>query len=282
VGKVRLEIEGINAVYAVDKLSKAGIAVISAQKTQKNGVLVEVAANEWKKAFAILQSSCYNVKKVGFRGLSLFRKKAVARAGLIAGAILFLLAVPFLQSRILRIDVTGSGAYLKAEVGEILARNGYLPFRALPEDPSQATAEILSLPRVSFCSVKKSGGIVTVDVEVSDGENVLVGQPMKSSVAGVVRRVVAVRGCPCVKEGDEVKIGDILVSSDFEGRNVVVIASVELDVPFSAFYAAADEEAAELAAGLEFGEIGNISIERREDGFLVTGSRIVTVSQNMI
>ena len=61
---IELEIEGLSAHRAVERLRREHIAVLSARRTQKNAVAVCVDANDRKKVFAILRDTCYNIKKV--------------------------------------------------------------------------------------------------------------------------------------------------------------------------------------------------------------------------
>ena len=149
--RAEFEVEGLGVERVVDKLRAAGISVLSAVKTQKNGVRIAVEGKHRKKVFAILRCSCYNVTKVRARGSERLVAAGVKTAGLFAGAAVALFAVLAFQSRVLRIEVVGSGAYYEAEVREILSRGGVEIFSPAPKDENALAAEILSLPRVSFC-----------------------------------------------------------------------------------------------------------------------------------
>ena len=67
--KCGIEIESLSAHRVVDKLARAGIEVLGAEKIQKNAVTVWVNGKDRKKVFAILRGSCYNIKKVTYRGI---------------------------------------------------------------------------------------------------------------------------------------------------------------------------------------------------------------------
>ena len=162
----QIEIEGIGAARAVEKLAQGGVPVLGA-KLQKKGVLIEVDAKHCKKVFAILRGSCYNVKKVSFVGWRKLLARLQRCAGLLVGAAVFAGAVLFCQSRVLRIEVVGSGACYTPEVLALLAENGTGFFSPAPEGGA-LTARILTLPRVSFCSLHHEGGVLTVQVELSD------------------------------------------------------------------------------------------------------------------
>lgn len=285
IGKSELLIESLGAHRLPDKLAGAGIEVLSAQKIQKNAIVLQVRRKDLKKVFAILRGSCYNVKRVRARGgakVLLWCKKS---AGVLAGIALFCAIVLFCESRVLKIEIAGSGAYYRTEITEILARNGVKPFSAPPKDVAAITAEILSLPRVGFCSVGKRGGVVTVTVEVSDESAPLQSLPLLSPADGVVEELVVVRGTPLVKEGDEVSAGETLVSNRVGGesgeREIVVIARVRVRAPFSAEYPLESEEAARLQAALDYGEIVQIHTEKTENGWRVSGEAVAEAAVNL-
>lgn len=282
--RTQLFIEGLSAYRAADKLNRAGIPVYSVQNPQKSGVLLEVASKDLKKVFAILRGSCYNVKKVRFRGLTRLGKNCFKRIGLFAGAALFSIAVLAMQSRVLRVDVTGSGAYYREEVTRILSEGGIQTFGAMPKDPAPFTAQILSLPRVSFCSLSQKGGVLTVEVQVSDESALRERAPLTAPVAGTVEEITAVRGTACVAVGDEVSEGQILVDcvEQAEGgmRSVIVIARVKLARTFCAEYGGS-EESALMQARLEYGELRDYTVTQSENGYTVQGTAIAVAALNM-
>ena len=108
--RCEFEAEGLSVHRAVEKVRAAGIPIISAVKTQKNGIRITVDGKHRKKVFAILRSSCYNVVKVRARRLEKLVEAGYPVLGLFVGAALAIGTVVFFQSRVLRIDVEGSGA----------------------------------------------------------------------------------------------------------------------------------------------------------------------------
>ena len=277
-------IEGLSAFRAVDKLSRAGITVLSAQKTKKNAVCVRLYSQDAKKGFAILNKSCYNVKKVSSKSLSRVIAWGVKSVGLLAGAAVFLLAVAVLQTRVLAIRVVGSGAYYAREVNEILRAHGVKTLSAAPEEGA-VSAEILSLPRVSFCSLKNSGGVLTVTVEVSDESAAVSREPLLAPATGKVEEIVVVRGTALVQVGDEVQKGDTVVKGvtlvGETEREVLVIARVKVSYPFSAEYALESEEAARAQVALDYGEIRDLHIEKTENGYLAVGTAFAEAAVNL-
>ena len=282
--KCGIYIEGLGAERAIDKLVNAQIQVLAAQKPQKNAVVIWVDGKDRKKVFAILQTSCYNIKKVRVRGLLRLAQTCRRSAGLLAGAAFFFACTLFFQSRVLSIRVEGSGAYLSEEVKTVLRENGTRMFSAFPRDTAKLSASVMALPRVTYCSFSHAGGILTVDVEISDENAVTQSEPLCAPVAGVIERITVVRGTPLVSAGDSVQKDDVLVADYTESeagrRQVVVIAEAIVSYAVRAQYALG-EEAALRQAYLDYGELQNIQVTSTQEGTLVEGTARAGVSLNL-
>ena len=286
LGKQEIFVESLSVFRVVDKLARAGIEVCSFRILAKNSAVFTVNGKDTKKAFAILRNSCYNIKKVRPKGAAKAASVLKRFIGLAAGILLFFVSVLFFEARILEIRVVGSGAYYKNEILRILSDNGVKKMSTLPSDCSPITASIIALPFVSFCTVGKEGGIVTVTVEVTSDDKTLVCEPLLSPVSGIVEEIVVVRGTPLVQAGDSVRMGDVLVKNETafgeEGqtRQVIVIARVSVTYSFSKEYTGS-EESALLAASLEFENIREIHTKKTGEGWLVEGVALAQKSLNL-
>ncbi len=272
--KCGIYIEGLGAERAIDKLVNAQIQVLAAQKPQKNAVVIWVDGKDCKKVFAILQTSCYNIKKVRPQGLLRLVQSCRRSAGLLAGILFFCACTLFFQSRVLAIRVEGSGAYLGEEVKTVLRENGTHLFSAFPRDTAKLSACIMALPRVTYCSFSHEGGVLTVDVEISDENAVAESKPLCAPATGVVERLTVVRGTPLCAVGDTVEQGAPLVGDYAESaagrRQVVVIAEVVVRYTVRTQYALG-EEAALRQAYLDYGELQDIQLTSTQEGTLVEG-----------
>lgn len=276
-------IEGIGAARAVEKIVRGGVPVLAA-RVQKKGVTVRVDGKHREKVFAILRGSCYNGKNVRFAGLLRLVRLGMARIGLIAGALVFAGLVLFFQGRVLRIEVVGSGAYYEAEVLRTLAGEGTKLFSPPPADRARITAEILSLPRVSFCALSHEGGVLTVRVEVSDEALPLAGGCLYAPADGVIESLTVLAGTACAAVGDSVSQGDAIVRSvtlvGEEELPVTVIASVTVRYAVDAEYAGSEQQAL-AQAYLEHGAIEELHTQRTEVGWRVTGSALAYAALNL-
>ena len=276
-------IEGIGAARAVEKIVRGGVPVLAA-RVQKKGVTVRVDGKHREKVFAILRGSCYNGKNVRFAGLLRLVRLGMARIGLIAGALVFAGLVLFFQGRVLRIEVVGSGAYYEEEVLRTLAGEGTKLFSPPPADRARITAEILSLPRVSFCALSHEGGVLTVRVEVSDEALPLAGGCLYAPADGVIESLTVLAGTACAAVGDSVSQGDAIVRSvtlvGEEELPVTVIASVTVRYAVDAEYAGSEQQAL-AQAYLEHGAIEELHTQRTEVGWRVTGSALAYAALNL-
>lgn len=283
-GSVWFTVKSLTAQRAVEKLVREGIPVLGARELEKNVLELNIRAKDMKKAFAILQSSWYNIENVRFAGTARLARQALSAAGLLIGILLFSAFTGFAETRVLKLEVTGSGAYYEREVLAILREEGVKPLSAMPGDTGGCIARILALPRVEFCSFKRSGGILTVEVHCAENIAPLSGMPLTSPVGGTVEELIVVRGTPLVQVGDEVHAGDVVIA-DYTLRGeekipAIVIGSVTVKSEFSVEYELAEEEAIARAM-LEFGEISEIHIAKTERGCLVEGVAYATASINL-
>lgn len=202
------------AETALKKLKKAEIGVYNCQK-QGARFIFSVKDKQVKKVFAIFKNPCYNICVAGESKRESIFKRMVLRAGLVAGAAIFVILAALSNSLVLKISVTGSGKYLEPEIRSIVTELGageYKPFKNF--DSPAATGRILSLPQVTFCNIQKRGSVLIVDVQVDEENNSTQSrQPLKADISGVVKNIVAICGTATVNVGDSVKKGDILISA---------------------------------------------------------------------
>ena len=282
--RVRLLIRGIAPERVFDKLARAHIPVLAARRVQKNAVCFAVAAKDYKKVFAILRGSCYNVEKVRPVGLKRLAERCRRLPGLLAGGALALAAVLFLETRVLKVEIGGSGAYYESEVRAILREGGIAPLSPAPEQTALLTSRILSLPRVSFASLRFEGGVLTVRVEVSDEEEIFFPAPLKSPKAGVLEELVVLRGTPCAQAGQQVEAGQTLISERvaYGGREerVLVVGYAVLLCPVEGVFRGSEEAAFE-AARLAFGGDAELFSEKTEEGWRIYGTARMEISSHM-
>ena len=286
--KVRYMIEGIMPERALLRLKRAGIAVYDVKKTQKNQILLNVKKKDSEKVFAIFPNPCYNnniysaytAKCLGaFGGWRTF-ENLKKRTGLIVGGMLFCALTLFADGFIFGVRFVGTDIYAREAV-IALEENGIKPFaRYQSGNEDLVCANLLKNKGVEFCSVKKQGLYVVVEVRLSP---FLEGAPVKGDMiatrSGTVLSIVALRGTPQKKAGDIVQAGEMLVSSYFETQSgekktVEVIARASVACTYEKSLQAASAEEAFAMAYLELGlserdEITKKTIEEKGNEYVV-------------
>ena len=202
------------AETALKKLKKAEISVYDCRKDGASFIF-GVKDKQLKKVFAIFSNPCYNIRVTGSSGRTRLFRRAATRAGLIAGAFVFITAAAVSNSFVFKISVSGSGAYLSPEVKRIIYESGAKEFSTCNRfDAPAATGKILALPQVTFCNIEKRGSILRVDVQVDEEHGGAVNpSPLVSDRDGTVKNIVAVCGTAQFAVGDKVKKGDVLISN---------------------------------------------------------------------
>ena len=189
-----------------------------------------------------------------------------------------------LERRVLSIEVQGSGAYYEGEVRAILKEGGITPLSPAPTQTALLTSRILSLPRVSFASLRFEGGVLTILVEVSDEEDVFSPAPLKSPKAGVLEELVVLRGTPCAEVGQQVEAGQTLISECVtygeREEKVLVVGYAVLLCPVEGVFQGSEEAALE-AARLAFGEDAELFSEKLEEGWRIYGQARTEISSHM-
>lgn len=282
---VRLEIEGLYPEGALQKLKREGIPLYFVRKTNKKRISVCVERKYRKKVFTILQNSCYNIIKEEYFGLARLFFHCAQKAGFFIGAAAFALFASFSNVFVLRIDVVGTGDYYRPEILSLLEDNGVTRGKPYPDEKTaELTARILGFENVSFCSLKKSGSVLRVEVQTSSSSAPCKGGALSSPATGTLYALTVIRGAAQAAEGDEVKEGQILVGA--REREEIVMASARVLCQDSSFVAAKNEEEATASRLLAITAAGETEIlekraKREEDGFFVEIVYLVTRSLNM-
>lgn len=253
---------------AIAKLARAGVPVY---RCQKQGAYFTfcVPDNLVKKVFAIFAHPCYNITIERKSPLWRFKNFCAQRAFLLVGGALFAATACLSDLFVLRIDVTGSGAYLKNAVKSIVYDCGVREYSLYSGvDEAALISRVLLLPGVTFCSVQKSGNILYIDVEV-EKESALRAEyaPLVVDISGTVQSVVALCGTPAVQPGESVSAGDILIFSYSlqGGQNVPCLAvgyavlSCSASVSYAADCASDENLSAAYAAALLYVGDGQIT-----------------------
>ena len=298
--KDRLQIEGIMPERALLRLKRAGIGIYNAKKVEKNKILLSVKRKDTEKVFAIYPNVCYNigayspytVTKMGAVGIGKLLEIAKKRMGLLLGIPLFCGIILYADRFVFSVEFTGSKVYAR-EAYAALEAGGIEPFK--PYDGERVDwicSQLLALDGVEFCSVKKSGHRVQVDIRLGEIEKTDVHKgAFVSKYTGEIVALTVLRGTALKKIGDSVQTGEKIAEDWFsveEGGQVRVeiIARARIACTYEEEITAESEEEAFANVYLKLGlenadEITQKSVEKTENGsFRVKMAYVVTQTAN--
>lgn len=278
-----IELETLTPPRALTKLARAGISVYGASRVGTGVLRMQVKCKDIQKIFAIFPRSCYTVRVTGGsapkRAVDFVKK----RLALVLAAVFFAAALFCSGLFVLRIRFEGSGSHYASDALSILTEAGIRPFSVYGKEKERAAElALMSLPSVNFCSVEKEGTVVTVTLE----ENEELPLPERAAqfvcpADGRVEELIVVRGTALVSAGDEVALGQVIVSGRVavgEGEDTVYretfpVAYLSLLREYTASVesetedGAAKERAVALALiGVEGETVRVIEEERAENG----------------
>lgn len=277
---IQMHIEGLGVQRVPDKLARAGVELVAVRAIGRNALILTVRRKDREKVFAILRDSCYNIKKHRPVGIWRAAQCLRARAGLLVGFVLAAALIGFAGTRVLRIDVVGSGAYYRTEVLRLLEEEGVTQFSAPPSAGAVLCARIFALPHVTFCALHHEGGVLTVEIQTGEDAAPLSEEWLYAPADGVIEELTVLRGTPLVKEGDSVRAGDLVVSGEENGRRVLVMARLRIRFAVSAYFSGT-REGALAQAYLEYGAMQDIAAQEAEDGWLITGQAFASCGVNL-
>ncbi len=242
---------------ALLRLKRGGISLYNIQKMQKTVILFEVEKKDVRKVFAIYPNVCYNssehfaykVTPQGGVGLAKWVEFCKKRTGIVLGLLAFACVTLAADNLVLGIDVVGATAYAR-ESKIALADEGIKPFAFYAKGREAAvTAKLLQIEGAEFCSVKKIGNRVRVELRVSPlHTDRLQRESMLAKESGRLLSLTVLRGTALKKAGDEVKSGEPLVGNYIlvgeEKMTVEPIARARVACVYEGIHTAATREQA--------------------------------------
>lgn len=286
--KVRLQVVGLMPERALLRLRRAHIAVYNVKKVAPDCIMFNVKWGDEEKVFAIYPDARYEgagyapytVRKIRSVGFGKYIEFFKCRMGLFVGALLAFALVLFSDKYVFSVEFIGTDVY-KREALIALEEEGITPFSPYKNGKEDIVcARMLALDGVEFCSVRKSGNRVFVEVRLSPFSTPFTDKgTMRAKHTGTLVSLTVLRGTPLAEIGKEVLAGEELVGNWFstqEGEQVRVepIARASIACVYEAQIEAEDEECAFASAYLDldlsdFDEISKREITPKDGGYFV-------------
>ncbi len=247
-------------------MKNKGITLYNVKKISNKRLIVSVSYQESKIFFANAKELCYNIKKIKEKGAFLPIVKLWQSAGVLIGAIIFLISTFFFNDFIYEISFSGSGSVYKREVLSYLNGIGVKQYQRFSNfDFEKIEDGVLAYNKnLSFVAIEKHGNTLLVDLALAtDSVDRLKGDvySLTSSVNGVIEKINVYRGTALVKKGDYVNKGDLIVDGYMTIKEqtvkINVLASLSIIAEEQFVYSSTQdnqEEKAELLARANLAE----------------------------
>ena len=226
--KERIRIEGAMVEKALTRLARHGVSVYSVEKISTTKTLLSVRLADLPLLNTLLpEGGAYKVVRLGAVGAFAPIARLCKRTGIVLGALCFLLLTLLSNSFIFQIEIS-SELPLHQEVLAVLKTQGIAPFRVYSEQAVKASyPSILALRGVSFCSLKKKGSVLYVELR---GNSFLQEEKRASTLvsdrAGTLLALQVLRGEAVATVGEE--IAPLQVLAEASGENDFVVAYARL------------------------------------------------------
>ncbi len=223
-GYVMIRITGGMPERLLSRSVAAGVVLRDVQR-QKEGITLWVPVGQVRPFGRLCrQYGCRFrlLKKEGFPFLlwRLARKKAMA-----GGLLVFLLAVSLSGLFVWQVEVSGVQEPIKSRLLAFCRQEGLREGAFGPSCDTGAVAEAMleEFPFLRFVSIHQTGTRYTVEVEERLPEPVVVDKSTPAQVVAkvdaLVTEVAVSAGSACVKEGDVVRQGDLLIDGHLTLRD---------------------------------------------------------------
>lgn len=224
VWREKVLLEGWMPERAMLRLRREGIPLYQVEKVAKNRILFRVKRKDIAKIFAIYPNMCYNnntngayrVQALGAEGVGKYLLAVKNRVGLLLGGLLGFILILASQPLVLSVEVVGETAY-RREALEALNEVGIRRFSLYRKGSEDLVcAKLLAIKDVEFCSVKKTGNRVAVELRVSPFPSAVTETGnMQAKRSGTLAAMTVLRGTALKKVGETVQAGETLVEDRF-------------------------------------------------------------------
>lgn len=208
-------INGIREAHIVCTSQKCNDGVFTAQIYGSDVSAVSELAESLNIEFKILQ-------KKGIR-FKLFRHRF--RFGIIIGTFIVLGFIFFMSNRVVTIEINGNVSVSKQQVISALEAIGIYEGRFIPDIDFHSSEQKLrlSIPEISWTSIRHTGSRIVVDITESVPSPQMINDDIPCNIVSLkdaqITYAEVYAGTLARKKGDGVKKGDIIISGTVDDGN---------------------------------------------------------------
>lgn len=217
-GYVLIALKGNYCERIINALAQKGVSVWHIRR-KKGGVQLCIFARDFKRLPQFVGKSGVNIHIINKVGWPFVVKKYKRRPGIAVGCVLFFALIFLLSGYVWNIKVEGNDKVDSKTIIDACRQIGvYEGVKAKSINPQDARVELLiKVKGLSWASINIEGSCVTVNVrEYENPDKDKMPCNLISTASGVVVSTKVTQGDVCVKVGDTVTKGQLLVSGAVE------------------------------------------------------------------
>lgn len=223
-GKAIIEIRGLGAERFINICHHHEIFLYEI-KAENDNFIAEIKASDFLKTKHIIKTTGVRIKILSKSGLPFWYFKNRKRYIFALGIVIFLFIILCLTRFIWKIDINGNLFYSDESILEFLSDNDVIVGCKINKIDETSLEELIrkEYDKIIWVSVSVNGTKLSIDVKENDTNPLMEEQNVVNDIIaskdGIISSITVRRGTPIVSLGDEVKKGDVLVTSKVECAN---------------------------------------------------------------
>lgn len=237
MGYVRFSLTGGSPERFLNYCARSGINLWNIQAGVTRGACV--SAGRYRDLRSHARRAGVKLKILDRHGFFFATKEIRMRKGLLAGAVLFMMIIGLMSTRVWSIEVKGNKTIpteqIQAELVNLGIVSGTPKSKVEPREIQQKL--MLKFPQIGWMSFNTRGCAAEIQLkekvdkpEIAESQNEKIYN-VKAAESGQILSIDLYKGTPMVKEGDAVVKGQLLISGiveDQEGRSTLRGASAKI------------------------------------------------------
>lgn len=235
--RVKIFLHGVNIGRVFKACRDENIELFNINRTDYKNIEFEVQSKNKKKLEIIAQKNNYQISTNKGYGISKYWHFLLARIGIFAGIILFVLINIFANFFVWDIKIYGTENVQNQEILALLGqkniKKGAIISKIAPEDVESTITN--NIEKVSMCSVIKKGTTLIINIKekmlASEIKNINGNGDIVAETNLTITEMDVVSGTALKSVGDSVKAGDVIVAGyilDTSGNKISCNANAKI------------------------------------------------------